>query len=294
VTGAAGWLGRALVDRLGRAGRYSVLGIDKAEGDLSAPGTYETLVGDGSSATVVHLAASLDRSPAGEERQWRDTFAVGRSVVQGSVALGVSHLIIAGSMDELGSVDGLLGPDVPSVPGTVYGLCKSLVREVAEFEARRHPVRVDWFRPTVVYGAGQRGPMLIPSACEAAGDGRDLDVTDGRQMRDFLYVDDLVTWIELAIERGCSEEVGGRRHGFELHHVGSGQPTPVGTVLDLIEAAFPGARFHRGARVRGRHEPEVQVAAADGTSISAWRAMVPLKEGITRTTEWWRDLHGRS
>jgi nucleoside-diphosphate-sugar epimerase len=287
-------LGRALVGRLAGSGRYSVLGLDRAEGDLAAPGIYEALLGDGSATTVVHLAASLDRSPGGEAGQWRDTFALGRNVVGGSVAMGVPHLVIAGSMDELGSASGSLGSDVPSRPGTVYGLCKALLREVAEFETRRHPVRVDWFRPTVVYGPGQLGSMLIPGSCEAAARGLALDVTDGRQMRDFLFVDDLVAWIELAIEQGCAENGAGHVQGFELHHVGTGRPTPVGAVLDRIEAAFPGARFNRGARARGAHEPEVQVVAADGTGIPGWRAMVPWEEGIVRTIDWWRDRIGRS
>src|ERR1035437_5460803 len=84
VTGAAGWLGRALDSRLSKSGRYSVLRLDKAEGDLAEAGRYEALLGDGSRTTVVHLAASLDRSPAGATGQWRDTFGAGRNVLEGS------------------------------------------------------------------------------------------------------------------------------------------------------------------------------------------------------------------
>lgn len=295
VTGAAGWLGRAVVQALSESASVAVIGLTRSQVDLAVPGAFDDFLGDGASATVVHLAASLDRSETCEanDRQWRDTFLAGREVVQTSARQGVHHLVIAGSMDELGDADGVLKADLPSRPRTTYGLCKSLVREVAEFEARRSPVLIDWFRPTIVYGPGQRGPMLLPQLCAAASAGEELEVTDGKQIRDFLFVDDLVAWIRLAIERRATQSTPPPSSGFVLHHVGSARPTPVGDVFDRIEEAFPGARLKRGARPRRAHEPETQLAPADGTTISAWQPRVPWETGIARTIEWWRSAsHG--
>jgi dTDP-glucose 4,6-dehydratase len=267
-----------------------VIGLTRSEVDLAVPGAFDEVLGDGAPTTVVHLAASLDRSDTrqADARQWRDTFLAGREVIQSSVARGVDHLVVAGTMDELGNAEGVLAADLPSHPRTMYGLYKALLREIAEFEARRVPVLIDWFRPTVVYGPGQRGPMLVPQACAAASTGEELAVTDGRQLRDFLFVDDLVAWICLAVERHATEAATPPSKGFVLHHLGSGRATAVGDVLDRIEAAFPGARLVRGARPRRGHEPEIQVAPQDGTSIAAWRPRVTWETGIARTIEWWR------
>lgn len=284
VTGAGGWLGQAVVAALS-ASAYEITALRREDGDLATPGVFARLLGEGRSTAVIHLAASLDRSGTMEsdERQWRDTFGVGREVIQGSARAGVTHIIAAGSMDELGTADGVLKTTLPARPMTMYGLCKALVREVAEFETRRTDIRVDWFRPTIVYGPGQRGPMLIPSLCRAAHGREVLDVTDGLQKRDFLFVDDLVDWILLALGQDES--------GFVVHHLGSAHPTPVREVLDAIEASFPGAVFRRGARPRRAHEPDVQVAPADGSAVAGWRPRVPLEAGLRSTVEWWRNGH---
>jgi nucleoside-diphosphate-sugar epimerase len=236
---------------------------------------------------IVHLAASLDRSTSAEARarQWHDTFEAGRVVIEQAVAHHVQHLLIAGTLEELGDHDGLLGIDRRARPQSVHGLCKSLVREIAEHAARCAPLRVDWFRPFVIYGPGQTGEMLVPSAFRAAAAGQACDFTDGRQRRDFLFVDDLVRWMRLAL--GLSSQTG----GFHLHHLGTGTSTAVRDVLEIIQAEFPAAQFRLGAKPRRPGEPDNQVApSSEGgePSLTTWTAAIPLREGLQRTAAWWR------
>jgi nucleoside-diphosphate-sugar epimerase len=292
VTGAGGWLGRSVVTALSASESLQVSGLTRADLDLAVPGAFDNVIGTGASTTLVHLAASLNRAPTPEAdaRQWQDTFSAGREVILASVARGVDHLLVAGSMDELGDAEGVLARDLPSRPRSTYGLCKVLLRQVAEFEASRTPVLVDWFRPTIVFGPGQRGTMLVPQALAAASKGEELAVTDGAQRRDFLFVDDLVEWLRSAIEQGAERQPEGPGNGFVLHHLGSGQARPVADVFDRIEAAFPNARLIRGARPRRPHEPAVQVAPDNGSSIVGWRPRVSWEDGMARTIAWWQRV----
>src|SRR4030065_2589575 len=90
-----------------------------------------------------------------------------------------------------------------------------------------------------------------------AREGRPAEFTDGKQIRDFLYIDDLLEWLTLTLR----VTITGRSQGeFHLHHLGSGSPTTVARVLEWIEAEFPEAIFHLGARQRPRSEPDVQTA----------------------------------
>lgn len=283
VTGAGGWIGSRLVDRLGRG----VHGLDRTGLDCANREAVDRVLQDVRPATVVHLAASTAHrlDPGATEIHWRDTFHAGRNVVEASAVAGVRHLIIAGTLEELGDADGLLTTDVPGRPRTTYGLCKSLVRDIASFTARTTAMRVDWFRPSATYGPGQRGPMLISSACEAASRGHPLAFTSGEQQRDFLFVDDVIDWIEQAVT--LRPEANGEAN---LHHLGTGTGTSVAEVLSLIASALPGARFDIGAVPRREHEPMVQIApvipSADPV-LGCWRAATTLRDGLRRTTEWW-------
>jgi nucleoside-diphosphate-sugar epimerase len=162
--------------------------------------------------------------------------------------------------------------------------------QYARYTTRRAPLRVDWFRPFTVYGPGQTGPMMIPVAFAAAMSGASADFTDGLQQRDFLYIDDLLDWLELALQTtpaGSGE--------FHLHHLGTGIGTPVREVLAAIAAEFPGARFNLGAVPRRPDEPLRQIAAPyrfPEAPLSRWSLQTSWRAGIARTSAAWRKSPG--
>ena len=290
VTGAGGWLGAALVDALAAQGR-GVVGLDRAALDCAEADQVEKVLADHRPTTVVHLAASLARGPGPgvAEAQWRDTFVAGRTVVQAAAGAGVPHVVALGTMEELGDHSGVLTVDLPARPRTPYGLWKSLVREVAHFEARvAGGLRVDWARPTTVYGPGQQGGMLVPAACAAGRSGRVARFTSGEQRRDFLHVDDLIAWMTLAVDDRVA--IDGAR-GFHLHHLGTGEGVAVRDVLRQVAAAFPGSRFELGGIPRRPHEPPVQVApryVAEEPRLAGWAPRIGWQEGVEQTVAWWR------
>jgi UDP-glucose 4-epimerase len=294
VTGAGGWIGSLIVGRLQDDGAPgAIVAPDRDELDLAEARQVEAFLARERPRTVLHLASSTarDGAPSSVTAQWRDTFLAGRNVVEASASAGVRHLIMAGTMEEMGDQPGVLGTDLPAQPRTAHGLCKTLVREVAAFESRRAPIRVDWIRPTTVYGPGQRGPMLVPSACAAAVSGRPAPFTAGVQQRDFLFVEDLLDWILLALDGELSDQ---GDLGFHLHHLGTGVGVTVRQVLDLIASELPGARFHLGAIPRREHEPLVQIAPtyhSPDPALASWTARTGWEVGIRITTDWWRTAH---
>ncbi len=271
-----------------------VLGLTRADVDLSDEERVHAVLASVRPRAVVHLAASLRRETdtASISAQWRDTFWAGRNVIHAAVRAGVHHLILAGTMEELGDRGGVVGSEAKGDPHTTYGLCKSLVRHVAGFEARHVPVRVDWFRPTTVYGPGQQGTMLVPYACASAIRRQKARFTDGAQRRDFLFVDDLLEWLVLALRQEVGEE--GER-GLHLHHLGTGVGVAVRDVLDLIAKEIPGAEFELSALPSSPYEPMLQVVPPyqdANPTLNQWSPKTGWEEGIMKTAAWWRSNEG--
>lgn len=289
ITGASGFVGRALRRALERQGDLRVLGLGREDLDLAdGPQVYKVL--DAARPhNVVHLAAALPaggEDPAARDRQWRDTFLAGRNVIEAARDVGVIHLLAAGSVAELGDQGGALSPDLPARPRSTYGLCKTLVVDVAAFAARQAPLRVDWFRPFTVYGPGQTGSMLVPAAFAAAVEGRPAAFTDGSQQRDFLFIDDLVAWIMGGLAWYPPGDGPGE---LAVHHLGTGRPTPVHRVLAHVAGHFPQAQFHVGALPRRPEEPDCQVALARPAPWP-WVPRTSLEDGLAATAAWWRHL----
>jgi nucleoside-diphosphate-sugar epimerase len=289
ITGASGFVGRALLRALERQGDLRVLGLGRADVDLADGVQVRKVLEAARPHKIVHLAAALPaggEARAARDRQWRDTFLAGRNVIEGAREVGVAHLLAAGSVDELGDQGGVLGPDLPTRPRSTYGLCKTLVADVAAFAARPGDLRIDWFRPFTVYGPGQTGAMLVPTAFAAAVEGRPAAFTDGAQHRDFLFVDDLVAWVMGGL---AWSPPGGGPGELVVHHLGSGRPTPVHRVLAHIAGLFPEAQFRLGALSRRPGEPDCQVALPSPAPWP-WTPRTTLEDGLAATAAWWRHL----
>jgi nucleoside-diphosphate-sugar epimerase len=289
ITGASGFVGRALLQELRRRGPVRAVGIGRGDVDLADEAQVRAAFEASRPRKVVHLASALPAGgPDDWDRQWRDTFLAGRNVVEVAGEVGVQQLLLAGSVAELGDQGGVLAPDLPCRPHSHYGLCKALVLEVAGFVARREPMRIDWFRPFTVYGPGQVGSMLVPAAFSAAADEKPADFTDGSQERDFLFIDDLVGWIAAGVAWPVPQDVSGH---LGIHHLGTGVATPVRSVLEHIAALFPQAQFRLGALPRRPGEPSCQVALRSDAPWP-WAPKISLDEGLAATASWWRSRRG--
>lgn len=136
-------------------------------------------------------------------------------------------------------------------------------------------------RPSNVYGPGQplsEGFGIIRTLLEKARLGQTIEIWgSGEQVRDFLYIDDLVEACARLIDRPDATGV---------FNAGCGEGLDLLQLLGLIEA-LTGAvipvqmRPDRGVDVRGIVLDAGRLRAATG-----WAPKVPLGLGLRRTWEW--------
>ncbi len=108
----------------------------------------------------------------------------------------------------------------------------------------------------------------------------------GEEARDLLYVDDLVRFVELAIDRQASP--------YELLHAGAGKAVRIRDLVSQIVAAS-------GKDLRVEHDlngPTIKTSFALDSGrafeLLGWRPQVPLEAGIAKTLRWWRQWHGNT
>lgn len=285
ITGAGGFVGTHLRSVLD-GDEFMVAAPDRRQLDLTDEAAVHSYITEVAPETVVHLAACLDRSNsrAANAAQWADTFLSGRHVIDASIDAGARHLIMIGSLEEL-------GPDMDPRhlnPRSYYGLCKTLVHAVANHAAATHHVGVDWVRPSIVYGPGQTGTMLIPSVLDALGRGQTAAVSDGLQSRDFLFVGDLVDWL-----RRCILSEPDRDGNVSVHTLGSGQLIQVSRVVELLRACFPDSEVSVGAVERRPGESDVVSLPeyrCERPGLADWKAGCDIASGLDRTVAWWRHF----
>ncbi len=293
VTGAQGFLGRHLVRRLAAEGRH-VLAVDRRPAALaqSIPGVQYHVSDLVDPATLippecepvgpfvlVHLAWDL--------RQRETSYRVQSEQVSALAGLldawrdrGLTYVIAPGSAQEFGARGGVMDEEaLPLEPLSPYGWAKRATFEMAGSWSRQCGIGLLWLRPFIIYGPGQAGSMLVPYAIRQAQEGQRAEFSDGLQVRDFVYVDDVVDAIARGLERPVAGPV--------ALNLGSRDPVRARDLLQAIADHFrAGDRFVFGARPRRSAEPDEQIAdCSRAEQVLGWRPAIGWREGIRRACE---------
>ncbi len=277
VTGAGGFIGRAVLPRL--AGTFTggtAIGLDLRPRPPDWRGEWlegglERLREVEEPFVAVHLAWDLRRGdPAAQEASLADFRAMLR-------VPWLAGLVGMGSAEEYGSAEGCLEESCAPGPSlSVYGRAKHDAFRAAEESG----VRCIWLRPFIVYGEGQGGNMVVPYALRCAREGCVAKFSAGEQFRDFVHVEDVAAGIAAAVRAVLfmpEEEC-------RACNLGRGEPVRVRDVLERIARKTGcGDLFRFGVRTMRAGEPKVQFAAMDAAeSVLGWKAAIPWQEGIDR------------
>ncbi len=301
VTGAAGFIGSHLVDRLLADGRQ-VVGVDAftgyysrrrkernlaaaagaggfrlVEGDLLRLGLDELLLGvEG----VFHLAGE-----PGVRRSWGENFprylernvattgrlleAVGRN--------GTARFVYASSSSVYGGDSGVpLGEEHPLRPASPYGLSKLAAEELIRLHARERGVSATILRYFTVYGPRQRPEMALSRFISAAFRGRPVEIFgDGEQRRDVTYVGDAVEATVAALGAPAG-----------LYNVGGGTRASVNEMLDAVRAVTGApVEAHYGPAAAG-DVPSTWADSSRAARVLGYAPRVGLEEGLSAQASW--------
>jgi nucleoside-diphosphate-sugar epimerase len=301
VTGAGGFIGRALVARLASRGMPVVALLRRpaapppaAElrivGELDAASDWPALLRG--ARAVVHLAARA-HAPPGDQRWIESEAAMAAAMARAAVASGVERLVLLSSIKVAGEAtrDLPFRADQPPAPQDAYGRAKLRI-EQAMHEAAGDRLAV--IRPPLVYGAGVTANFHALIRLVDAGLPLPFAGVDNR--RSLVFLENLVDLIETVLVHPAA--AGGRfllRDDEEIS-------TP--KLVRLIARAlgrparlfpFPPALLRLAASLAGRRAAaerligSLRVDDSATREILGWHPRVALGEGIAATCRWYRE-----
>jgi nucleoside-diphosphate-sugar epimerase len=313
VTGANGFIGRALAHRLRERGD-TVRGVDlRADpdagvvaGDVTDPATWQHLVEPG--ATIVHTAALVSNLPSLAEA-WRVNTLGTRRVLDAAVTRGAARVVYLSSVrafSDLGFPDGVTEAHPLRPDGNPYVDTRIAAEQVALQAHAAGEVDVTVVRPGDVYGPGSRPWTLLPVQMIRAN--RFLLPAMGRGIFSPVHADDLVSGLVLAADRPeaagqvftLSGGVGVETRVFFGHYyrmLGRRGPVVMPTAAALaLATAAAGVNRVRGADDE-TNPTAVRYLCRTGTysiekarAVLGYEPVVDLDEGMRRTEVWLRDV----
>lgn len=208
VTGANGYIGRHVVNRLLQDPKWQVLAVDVANTGIDPRATYieadifsgadDLYARLGSPEVCIHLA-------------WRDGFNHKSEYHIQSIPLhfgfiktlvegGLKQLAIMGSMHEVGYHEGAITETTPCNPSSYYGIAKNTLRQISAIYAAEKGVSWQWLRGYYIYGDDLKNHSVFTKLTEAAARGdKEFPFTSGKNQYDFQSIESLAEQIVAAV-----------------------------------------------------------------------------------------------
>jgi UDP-glucose 4-epimerase len=308
VTGAAGFIGSTLVDRLLRDG-YRVRGID-AFTDYYDPAIkrrnleaarrdprFELVEGDLVDVDLQNLLRDVSccfhlAAQAGVRASWGRDFLIyiranieaTQKLLEAARAVGLPRLVYSSSSSIYGNAKQMpMSEDALPSPVSPYGVTKLSGEQLCNLYHFNYGLPVVSLRYFTVYGPRQRPDMAFHKFIRAGLRGEAIEIYgDGTQTRDFTFVDDAVAANVAAMH--YTKPLG-------IFNVGGGATVTLEHVVQRIEAAV-------GRKLQARFLPpvhgDVGHTHADPRRAAAelgWSAQVRVEDGIPAEVAWLRELY---
>jgi UDP-glucuronate 4-epimerase len=327
ITGAAGFIGYHVADRLAARGDR-VIGID----DFNAyydPRLKRARVADltarhGDRVTMLPVDFADDRAldaalaghafdrivhlgaQPGVRYSIDHPMAYARANLVGHLAMlelarqrAVRHLVYASSSSVYGGNTSLpfrVG-DAVDHPVSLYAATKKADELMTESYAHLYRLPATGLRFFTVYGPWGRPDMAVWLFTQAILAGRPIRVfNDGRMRRDFTYIDDIVAGVVAALDRPPADDgvakPGGSIAPHALYNLGNHRAEPLGRLIDLVEAACGVPAIRDLQPMQPGDVPATYADITDAARDLGFAPATGIDIGVPKFVRWYRDYAG--
>jgi nucleoside-diphosphate-sugar epimerase len=254
------------------------------EGSLSDRSAMDVLVDRARPEIVLHLGAYTHVG-----KSWSRVDECIQTNIQGTVNLlqalagsGYRRFVYTGTSEIYGDIDVPFREDARVNPVSPYSVSKYAGERYCRMFHQAYGWPIVMLRPFNAYGPYQSPDRVIPEIIVRALTGRELRMTQGRQTREFNFVEDLAHGFVLAgtvegidgevINLGCGEEVSMREVATTILDVMGNPITPqFGALPDRPTEIW--RMYSDSSRAR---------------ALLGYEPAHSLRDGLARTIEWYR------
>lgn len=292
LTGATGFIGRYCLPLLVSGGFEVHAVTSRGPGkpvrqvfwhqvDLLVPGQASELVAQVTPDALLHLAWY-----AAPGKFWNslENFRWVQASLELLTALAKQpgrRVVMAGTCAEYDWKNGECSENsTPLLPVTLYGTCKHSLQTMLDQWSKQTGSSSAWGRIFHLYGPGEHPSRLVASVVRALLRGELALCSDGCQVLDFLYVEDVASAFVALLESAVRGPV----------NIASGVPISVRTIIERIAEKIGRPDLIRLGSIASAKGPLRILASTQRLREEVgWRPQYDLDEGLDRTIDWWRN-----
>ncbi|GEM80817.1 NAD-dependent epimerase [Vibrio superstes] len=330
VTGAAGFIGSAVVEQLTAKG-YSVVGVDNindyydvnlkfarlerikhsnfnlVELDIADREAVAKLFETEQFDQVIHLAAQAGvRYSIENPHAYADSNLVGHlNILEGCRHNKVKHLVYASSSSVYGlnAKTPFSTADSVDHPVSLYAATKKSNELMAHSYSHLYDIPTTGLRFFTVYGSWGRPDMAPFIFTKKILDGDTIDINNNGDMwRDFTHVDDIVEGIvriadvvparqsDWTVEEGSPATSSAP---YSVYNIGHGSPI---NLMDFVKAIEDELGIEAKKNFREMQPGDVYQTYADTQDlfeVTGYKPQVTVKAGVAEFVQWYREFYNK-
>jgi UDP-glucuronate 4-epimerase len=322
ITGAAGFIGYHLADRLLQEG-HEIYGIDNLNDyydvglkqqrlsqlrkyqnfrfkrlDLSDRQTTAHLFQTHDFGVVIHLAAQAGvRYSLDHPHAYLDSNLAGfLNILEGCRHSNIQHLVYASSSSVYGANTKIpfAVEDVVDHPISLYAATKKANELMAHTYSHLYQIPTTGLRFFTVYGPWGRPDMAYFKFAQAIAQGQPIDVYNfGKMQRDFTYIDDIIEGIVRVTQRipnGSSDQTNSSAP-YRLYNIGNNNPVELMQFIEILEQAMGRSAVKNFLPMQ---PGDVPITYADVDALVedvGFAPQTPLEVGIGHFVRWYDDVY---
>lgn len=327
VTGAAGFIGSALILRLLKRGDI-VIGIDNHNDyydpalkearlsrhtnhpnyshlriDLANRAAIDECFAVYKPLRVVNLAAQAGvRYSIENPLAYIDSNIVGFAhILEGCRNNGVEHLVYASSSSVYGANTSMPFSVHQNVdhPLSLYATTKKSNELMAHTYSYLYGLPTTGLRFFTVYGPWGRPDMALFKFTKAILSGKLIDVYNyGKHRRDFTYIDDIVEGVMRVLDRPAlpnqdwnsdSPDPGSSIAPWRVYNIGNSKPVDLMDYINAIERALGKKAEKNLLPLQPGDVPETYANVDDLVEQFNYKPATPVEEGVTLFIKWYQE-----
>ena len=211
-------------------------------------------------------------------------FKIVKNIIRHFRNTNIKAFLNIGTSAEYGGMFSPQNEKVKTLPKSKYGKDKLKCTKILinSFKTINFPAIV--FRTYQVYGPLQETNRLIPIAANSCYLNKKFDCSDGSQIRDYIYIDDLTEAILKALNNKLA--IG------QIFNIGSGYGVSLKQIIDSTKKFFKKGRPLFG-KIKSRKDENKEIIAdiSKIKRILKWKPKVKFKLGLRRTLKYYKKKY---
>lgn len=214
------------------------------------------------------------------------------NLLEATKAIDYNIFVNIGSSSEYGYKTTPMNEKDALRPASFYAATKASSTYISQVFSQIYNKPIVTIRPFSVYGPYEEPTRFISSAIANCLKGTDLKLTEGSQMRDYIYIEDFITGL-LKIASSPSKVKG------EIINLGCGKQYSVKEVASIImRLTNSSSKMLFGAYKKREWDSNFWVS--DNSllyELTGWKPSISIEEGLKKTVDWFRNnlnLYGKN